>query len=134
MFVETLFGLSFLGIAGMLSFKLVEERMGGVNWWTNFIVRADSKIHQLISQSAVKYKLWKKVVLVFIFEFLPAYAYEQTIKLKDYIYKRYHSSAGKMKGERRMLRTNGSVSEFLQNIKKIDQKAGEDIKESDLKE
>ncbi len=100
----------------MLLFKVVEQRLGGVNWWANFIARADHRINVLVKKLHFKYRIWKKIASIFVFEFLPAYAYEQVVKLKDYMYKRYHSSAGNLRGEKRMLRGNASVSEFLQNI------------------
>ncbi len=36
--------------------------------------------------------------------------------MKDYVYKKYYESQSKLKGNKRMLRANGSVSSFLQEI------------------
>jgi hypothetical protein len=120
MIIEVIFYVSLIGIVGMLSFKVVEEKLGGVHWWSRFIDSADKKIHQYIFIAGQKYRLWKKIASLFVFDFLPAYLYHQSTKLKDYLYKKYYASQSNLMGSKRMLRGNGSVSEFLQNISKDD--------------
>lgn len=118
MITQTLFISSFVGIAIMLGSKLAEERFGKFHWWSKIAAWADQKVHSAIHIIVEKYKFYKKVVSIFVFEFLPAYAYRKLIELKDYVYKKYYSSANNLKGEKRMLRSNGTVSEFLKNISK----------------
>ena len=118
MFAETIFFSSFAGIAFMLGTKLVQERFGTFDWWTTMATWADQKVHAVMATIADKYKLYKKIAGIFFFEFLPAYIYHSLVKMKDYMYRKYYASAGNLKGEKRMLRSNGTVSEFLQTISK----------------
>jgi hypothetical protein len=122
MFAESLFYISFSCITVMLGIKLIEKHRGEISWWASLIDRADARIHRFLRMLEGKYRLWKKISGIFIFEFLPAYLFEQVVKLKDYLYKKYHTSAGSLKGEKRMLRNTGSVSEFLQSISKEGEK------------
>ena len=116
MFVESVFYISFVGIFGMITFKAVESRMGKVQIWSRYMGAADARVHIWRQKLTAKYQLWKKIAYLFVFEFLPAYAYRQVVRLKDYLYKKYYESSEKFKGEKRMLKSNGSVSEFLQNL------------------
>ncbi len=118
MFIETIFVSSFAGIAFMLCSKLAEERFGKFHWWSRMAHFADQKVHSLSTLLIQKYSLYKKIASIFFFEFLPAYAYHKAVALKDYLHKKYYSSSSSLRGEKRMLRSTGSVSEFLQNIKK----------------
>ncbi len=102
----------------MFSSKFAEERFGKFHWWSKVASWGDQKVHSTIHIVAEKYKFYKKIATIFIFEFLPAYAYRELIELKDYVYKKYYSSANNLKGGKRTLRSNRTVSEFLQNISK----------------
>ena len=102
----------------MLGSKLAEERLGKFHWWSRIASWGDQKVHNIIHIVTEKYRFYKKVATIFIFEFLPAYAYRKLIELKDYVYKKYYLSASNLKGEKRMLRSSGTVSEFLQKISK----------------
>ena len=104
----------------MVGSKVVEERFGAFHWWKKMATSADQTVHRLITMVTKKYQLYKKIAFLFLFEFLPAYAYRKTIELKDYVYKKYYTSQINLKGNKKMLRSNGSVSEFLQNISKDD--------------
>ena len=111
----------------MFGIKLVESHRGEISWWARLISRADARIHYWMRWVEGKYVLYKKIASIFVFEFLPAYLFEQVVKLKDYLYKKYHTSRTNLKGEKRMLRSTGSVSEFLQSISKEEQKIREEI-------
>ncbi len=128
MFTETFFTLSFAGIAFMLGSKLAEERFGTFHWWSKMAAWADAYLHRMIVKAVRKYQLYKRIAYLFFFEFLPAYAYKKTIELKDYVYKKYYASQSNLQGNKKMLRGNGSVSEFLQNITKEEEVAGESKK------
>ena len=116
MFVESAFYISFVCLCFMLTFKMIEGRVGEIGWWARMRKVWDDRMHVWREKLWATWTLWKKIAYLFVFEFLPAYAYKQTLKLKDYFYKKYYESAERMKGEKRMLKSNGSVSEFLQNL------------------
>jgi hypothetical protein len=118
MFVESLFISSFAAITFMLASKLAEARFGEFHWWSKMASWGDQKVHGVMTVVVQKYQLYRKIAYIFIFEFLPAIAYHKTIELKDYLHKKYYTSSVSLRGEKRMLRSSGSVSEFLQNIKK----------------
>jgi hypothetical protein len=113
--MTTVFISSFVALVVMIMAKLIEERFGFL-LWSKFVSWADEKIHEWIHVLVKRYQLWKKIAYLFFFEFLPSYAYELLIKMKDYVQKRYYESQSKLKGNKRMLRPNGSVSSFLQEI------------------
>jgi hypothetical protein len=119
----TIFISSFVALIAMIGSKMVEIRLGKFPFWTNSIARVDEKFHSWSDSLAKKYSLWKKIAHLFVFEFLPSYTYELLVKMKDYVYKKYYLSSANLKGNRRMLRSNGSVSSFLQNI--TEKKEGE---------
>lgn len=95
---------------------MIEQKLGSFPLWTRLVSRTDEVVHDIVSRLVGKYQLWKKIAYLFIFNFLPSYAYELLVKMKDYVYKKYYESQSKLKGNKRMLRTNGSVSSFLQEI------------------
>ena len=84
-----------------------------------FIARAfekgDEKIHAYLDFLVLKYKRAVKITRIFIFDFLPAYFYEQLSRAKDYVAKKYYESAENFRG-RRVLRPRGSVSFFLEQL------------------
>jgi hypothetical protein len=112
----TIFISSFMALLAMIGTKMIEQKLGSFPLWTRLVSRTDEVVHDIVSRLVEKYQLWKKIVYLFIFNFLPSYAYELLVKMKDYVYKKYYESQSKLKGNRRMLRTNGSVSSFLQEI------------------
>jgi len=112
----TVFISSFVALLAMIGTKMIEQRLGSFPLWTRLVSRTDEVVHDMISRLVAKYQLWKKIVYLFIFNFLPAYAYELLVKMKDYVHKKYYESQSKLKGNKRMLRANGSVSSFLQEI------------------
>lgn len=133
----TIFISSFLALGAMIGTKMIEQKLGSFPLWTNLVSKTDEQVHQWMGVLIAKYQLWKKIAYLFIFNFLPSYAYELLIKMKDYVYKKYYESQSKLKGNKRMLRANGSVSSFLQEIsaepKKeeevlIEGKKGEELK------
>ncbi len=112
---------------------MIEQKLGSFPLWTNLVSKTDEWVHQWIGVLIAKYQLWKKIAYLFVFNFLPSYAYELLIKMKDYVYKKYYESQSKLKGNKRMLRANGSVSSFLQEIsaepKKEEVVESEEVKE-----
>ncbi|MHB1316441.1 MAG: hypothetical protein ACYCZW_01115 [Minisyncoccota bacterium] len=112
----TLFISSLAVLIAMIGTKMIEQKLGHFPLWTRLVSKTDERVHRIVDWIIIKYQLWKKIAYLFVFNFLPAYAYELLIKMKDYVYKRYYESQSKLKGNKRMLRTNGSVSSFLQEI------------------
>lgn len=112
----TVFISSFVALLAMLGTKMIEQKLGSFPLWTRLVSKTDEVVHDIMSRLLAKYQLYKKIAYLFIFNFLPSYAYELLVKMKDYVYKKYYESQSRLKGNRRMLRTNGSVSSFLQEI------------------
>lgn len=112
----TVFISSFVALLAMLGTKMIEQKLGSFPLWTRVVSKTDEWVHTWIDTLIGKYQLWKKIAYLFVFNFLPSYAYELLVKMKDYVYKKYYESQSKLKGNKRMLRTNGSVSSFLQEI------------------
>jgi hypothetical protein len=110
-----LFVVSLLVLFAMIASKVWEVKVRKIETLALACAKGDKKIHGWIEQGILAYKHYRKIAKLFFFDFLPSFAYEQSVKLKDYLAKRYYSAQGQFRG-RRMLRDNGSVSAFLQNI------------------
>lgn len=121
----TVFFSSLIAIFAMICGKMIEMRAGKNLFWSRLFVYGDKRVHDSRNFIEKKINLYRKIASLFVFEFLPSYTYEKVVKLKDYIYKKYYSSSSALKGNKRMLRTNGSVSSFLKNITKEEQHEGE---------
>ena len=70
-----LFFVSLLGIAFMLGSKVFEIKVRRINMLVKFFSKGDVKIHQFIDWMIFKYGRYRKITSIFIFDFLPAYAY-----------------------------------------------------------
>jgi len=99
----------------MIASKVWEVKVRKIESLAEIYRKGDKKIHSWIEQGILAYKYYRKIARLFFFDFLPSYAYEQSVKLKDYLAKRYYKASDQFRG-RRILRDNGSVSAFLQNI------------------
>ncbi len=110
-----LFFVSLVVLCGLILSKLFENKVRKVHLISKLSTKGDEKIHKLIDLFIFKYNRYKKISNIFIFEFLPSYAYEILIKLKDYVSKKYYSAGDEFRG-RRVLRSNGSVSFFLERL------------------
>lgn len=110
-----LFFVSFFVLVSLVGSKVFEIKVRKIDLLSNLFNKGDEKIHQLIDLAVFKYNRYKKIGHIFVFEFLPSYAYEILVKMKDYVSKKYYSSADGFRG-RRVLRSNGSVSFFLERL------------------
>lgn len=99
----------------MLLSKIFEIKVRKIHFLANIFIKGDEKIHKLIGIAILKYNHYKKIAHIFTFEFLPSYAYELLIRMKDYVSKKYYSAGDEFRG-RRVLRSNGSVSFFLERL------------------
>lgn len=103
------------GICLMLGWKIFEIKVHKISFISNLFARGDGVIRQGIDRGIFFYNRYKKISYLFLFEFLPSYAYELIVRLKDYIAKKYYLAGDEIRG-RRVLRNSGSVSFFLQRI------------------
>ncbi|MEI6843179.1 MAG: hypothetical protein WCK48_01565 [bacterium] len=99
----------------MIGSKLFEIHFRKFHFVSKFLISCDERVHKMIALGVFKYKQYRKIAGLFLFDFLPAYAYELTVKLKDYLAKKYYNAGDGFRG-RRVLRNNGSVSFFLEKL------------------
>ena len=105
-----IFFVSLFVLCALLISKLFE-----VKTLTSIFTKNDEKIHKLIDEAIFKYNRSRKILNIFIFEFLPSYLYEVLVKMKDYVSKKYYNAGNSFRGKR-VLRSNGSVSFFLERL------------------
>ncbi|MBA3732927.1 hypothetical protein H0W91_00955 [Patescibacteria group bacterium] len=110
LFVLSLFVLFMLVVS-----KIFETKVKKIGFLSDLFHKGDVKIHALINHGISKYNLYRKIMNLFLFDFLPSYLYELIVRLKDYVAKKYYSAGDDLRG-RRILRSNGSVSFFLERL------------------
>lgn len=110
-----IFFASFFVLLALIGSKMLEERAVRAHPFSHFFSVGDEKIHKIIDLVVFKYNRYKKIAHIFMFEFIPCYTYELLVRMKDYVSKKYYSSADGFRG-RRVLRSNGSVSFFLESL------------------
>jgi hypothetical protein len=97
----------------MLGTKMIEQKLGSFRCGL-VLCKTDEWVHTWIDTLIASISCGKNCILICI-QFLPSYAYELLVKMKDYVYKKYYESQSVLKGNKRMLRSNGR-SLFLQEI------------------
>ncbi|HEY0221098.1 MAG TPA: hypothetical protein VGC58_02645 [Candidatus Paceibacterota bacterium] len=102
-------------MAGLSIIKAFDLKVRRIEFLAKFFNLTDTKINDFLIFLVYKYNWLLKVSNIFIFEFLPSYLYENLVKMKDNVSKRYYSNADKFRGKR-VLRTDGSVSFFLDRL------------------
>lgn len=110
-----LFFVSLFVLTLLVGAKIFELKVKKINSLSNAFTKSDEGIHTVIDAVVFRYNRYKKIAHIFTFEFIPSYAYEMLVKMKDYVSKKYYSSADGFRG-RRVLRSNGSVSFFLERL------------------
>ncbi len=100
---------------------MVEMRFNRQVFLTSFFKKGDVFIHSLLDTLVFKYNRYKKISQLFFFEFLPSYTYELLVKLKDYVARKYYEANSSWHGKR-ILRSDGSVSFFLEKLAKEEKK------------
>src|SRR5581483_168371 len=113
--MTTLVIVSLCVLVFQIILKHVEIKWQKNHFLAGWFKKGDAKLHAFREQAIFAYNRYKKIARIFIFDFVPAYAYEQLTKLKDYVAKKYYESADHFRG-RRVLRSNGSVSFFLEKL------------------
>ena len=112
------------GLGGMIAGKIFELKVRKIHIISNTFAKGDEKIHQLIDTIVFKYNRYKNIANIFIFDFLPSYLYEVLVKMKDYVSKKYYQAGDKFRG-RRILKSTGSVSFFLERLSEDKSKASD---------
>ena len=110
-----LFFVSLFVLASLIGSKVFEIKVRRIDFLSSVFAKGDERLHQLIDLVVFKYNRYKKISHIFIFEFIPSYAYELLVRMKDYVSKKYYSAGDGFRG-RRVLRSNGSVSFFLERL------------------
>jgi hypothetical protein len=111
----TLFLISMFVLAGLVGSKIFEIKVRRIDFLVNLFIKGDKLIHRLGDILIFKYNRYKKILNIFIFDFLPSYLYELLVKMKDYVAKKYYNAGDSIRG-RRILKSNGSVSSFLEQL------------------
>ncbi len=111
----TLFILSLFVLCFLLALKVFELKVRKIQFLSTIFLKGDLLIHRIIDKMVFTYNRYKKISRIFVFEFLPSYAYELLVRMKDYMAKKYYMAGDEFRG-RRILRSTGSVSFFLERL------------------
>ena len=110
-----LFIVSFVVLGILIASKIFEIKVREIAFLSDKFKRGDAWIHAQIEQLLSKYNRYKKISHIFLFDFLPSYAYEILVKMKDFVAKKYYEAGTQFRG-RRILKSTGSVSFFLERL------------------
>ncbi len=102
-------------ICGMLAFKVFEIKVRKIHFMSNLWLQGDKRIHIWMQKARLAYRYYYKIARIFIFDFLPNFAYEMLVRAKDYVAKKYYEAGDNFRG-RRILKSRGSVSFFLEKL------------------
>ncbi len=111
----TIFAFSLFVILSLLISKIFERKVRKIESLSNLFVKGDRKLNKVLDLFIFRYNRSKMIANIFIFDFIPSYIYEMLVKMKDYVAKKYYNAGDEFRG-RRMLRSNGSVSFFLERL------------------
>jgi len=111
----TSFIVSFIVLISLITLKVIENKFGGISFLNKIFSVGDLFLNNLIEGMYLRYNYYKKVLHLFIFDFIPSLVYEFLVKSKDYVARRYYNSSNEFRG-RRLLRPDGSVSNFLERL------------------
>lgn len=113
--INITFIVSFAVIVFLILLKAFQTRFGEFSFIKNTLVKTDEKLEGMMYSLVMRYNYYKKVSAIFVFDFLPSLAYEMLVKMKDGVARRYYNSGNEFRG-RRVLRSDGSVSSFLERL------------------
>lgn len=102
-------------LCGLIASKIFEIKVRRIDSLVDFWMKGDKQIHQFKDFLIFKYNRYRKILHIFVFDFLPSYLYEILVKMKDYVAKKYYKAGDSIRG-RRVLKSNGSVSSFLEQL------------------
>ena len=109
------FIVSFIVLISLIILKVIENKFGGISFLNRIFAKGDYFIGNLFQGLYLRYNYLKRVTHIFFFDFLPSLLYAFLIKSKDYVARRYYNSSNEFRG-RRLLRADGSVSNFLERL------------------
>ena len=109
-------------LCGLVASKVFEVKVKKIHFLSNVFSKGDQIIHKAIDFGVFKYNRYRMISNIFLFEFLPSYLYELLGKSKDYVSKKYYSAGDSFRG-RRILKSSGSVSFFLERLAEDKQKS-----------
>ncbi len=106
------FFVSLLSLVFLVLVRMYIQRAGDRGIISKIYLKGDLYFNGILESIIYKYNRWKKISQIFFFEFLPSLLYENLVKAKDYVSRKYYESGDRIRG-RRVLRSHGSVSFFL---------------------
>jgi hypothetical protein len=109
------FSVSLFAICAMIGGKMFQRNVKRIDFITSISRRLNNIIGSVVNKFITKYNLYRKITQLFFFEFLPSFTYELLAKAKDYVAKKYYVMGDQFRG-RRVLRSSGSVSFFLERL------------------
>lgn len=110
-----LFLISLFVICGLIVSKIFEIKFQKTHFLTNVFIEGDKQIHHILDEALFKYNRSRKIIDIFIFEFLPSYLYEILFKVKNHVSDKYHKAKEDFRG-RKILKNDGAVSFFLKRL------------------
>ncbi len=110
-----IFLASLFALFTLVALRAYEMKYKKIETVSNFWSKSDQKIEAFLEKLNYKYSLYKKILHIFVFEFIPSFIYELLVKAKDQVSRYYYNSADNFRG-RRVLRSDGSVSFFLERL------------------
>jgi hypothetical protein len=99
----------------LFALKAIDIKIRKIGFLSRLWAWGDRKIGAALDAGIYRYNRYKKISRIFLFDFVPSYVYELLVKMKDQVSKKYYSSADNFRG-RRVLRTTGNVSFFLERL------------------
>ena len=114
--METIvFIASFSVLVLMIVAKAFDLKVKKIVFWQKICQRGDKMINDGINGLVIRANYFRKITHIFLFDFIPSLVYEWLSKMKDKVAERYYNSSNDFRG-RRLLRTDGSVSSFLERL------------------
>src|SRR5690349_20031592 len=99
MTITTLFLASCVGMILMIGWKIFERKVRKIDFVSHTFTRGDDMIRGWERGMKERYELGKKIIHVFIFDFLPLYAYRHFNRMKDYIARIYSIMEDQIRGK-----------------------------------
>ncbi len=110
-----LFIVSLVALCILIASKIFAMKVREINFLSEKFKKGDARIHLLVENILSAVDRYKKISHIFLFDFLPSYTYEILVKMKDYVARRYYEAGTQFRG-RRVLKSTGSVSFFLERL------------------
>lgn len=119
-----IFFVSLFGLLLVAMLRAYQLKVGEIKFLEGLYLKGDLFLNDAIDWAIFKYNRWKKISHIFVFEFIPSLLYENLVRAKDFVSKKYYENGDKFRG-RRVLRSHGSVSFFLGRLSEEKHNRGE---------